>query len=42
MNFHTESIETAKLTRQIRTEKRVLIQINKRSVLEAFLLVPQD
>ena len=32
MTFHTESVETSKLTRQIRTEKRVLIHINKRPV----------
>ena len=29
MTFHTESVGTAKLTRQIHTEKCVLIQINK-------------
>ena len=34
MNFHTEAAGTTKSTRQIRSEKRVLIKINKRPVLD--------
>ena len=36
MTFHPLSVGTAKITLQIRTEKRLLIQINKRPVRYLF------
>ena len=41
MTFHTGSVGTAKLTRQIRTEKCLLIQINKRPLLFVVKYVTQ-
>ena len=38
MTFHTKYAGTAKLTRQICAEKRVLIQINKRPVPFEFII----